>query len=252
MGLALQLVDVVHLRPRPELVSAIDELFVDGLVNKTSIGRPYEEVAGILEDGHYEALARHPGFLTRAQDEQLSASGLPAGTAEGPGYVLTESLEAIDRRYSVSASAVAVTLARVVADPRYSAWISELQADGWLDWQILMALTLIVGNQRIAARDMIPTEENAEELREVFLAVESETDMLVPLDDVFGSQFEIYLQMVVVQVAQSWGLRTPTRRSGDIALRKLLNWRYRFAIDDTPHVDLLPAATAAVSPRPTE
>ena len=251
LGLALQLLDVVHLRPRAALVSAVDDLFADGLVNKTSIGRPYEEVAGILNEGHYEALARQTDFLARAQDVPMLANRLPVPTAEGPGYVLSESLETIDRRYAVSASAVNVTLTRVTADPRYDAWISELRADGWLDWQVLMALTLIVGNQRLASRGMIPTNENRDELREVFLAAESESDILVSLDDVFGSQFKVFLQLAVVQVAHSWELRSPTQSLGHIALRELLNGRYGFATDDTPHADMLPA-TAAVPTHPTE
>lgn len=65
-------------------------------------------------------------------------------------YNREESLENIQRRYDRMLPIARFTIPRLAADPVVSRDLLSLKDDGWRDWQLMMAITTIVGNARPA------------------------------------------------------------------------------------------------------
>ena len=104
-------------RPEDEFMHTVQQAFEEGLIHKLHVARPYDDVAGLLNDAHYDALAAvsvnpFPGKHTPTPSDELR---LP--TAPGPGYDRDASLENIRENYQFLPSLLNQTLPRALSDP---------------------------------------------------------------------------------------------------------------------------------------
>lgn len=233
-----ELLDTVVSRPSAELYALMDPMFEAGLMHKLFIGRPYEEVADLLDEAHYArcSAAHRPGVSARFSPR---ASGpLAASRTTGAGYDHDRSLELIRERYEVAGAVLRYTLPRLLAEPAGRAAIEALRDEGWLDWQILVALVNTVWNWRMRNAGIVPGVGDKTLAMRLAREPETVTSPQVPLGLFSETALKRHLQMQTYSVAARWELTGRTESIGD-AMRNLLIRRYHFTEDDVPHLDLL-------------
>lgn len=239
LAMCYQLLHAVHVRPADELQDLLEPLFRGGLIHKVSIGRPYEETAALLDDDHYARCADASRPSSSDALQPTECEHLPASTVTGPGYDRDESLQAIRERYEVANEALRFTLPRLLSDQAGRATIVRLRNDGWLDWQILVALVNTSMNWRMKRAGLRPGVGDPR--RALGLAREPETSAspTMPLSEFTDDVVDMHIFTQTVSVARRWNLRGRPEAPGENAMRDLLTRRYRYATDDIPHRDLL-------------
>lgn len=122
----------MSMRSNDDVAEAIEETAKSGLLHKMNIGRPYDEVASLLDAEHYSACRaiqvayRAEPFVPTEAEELAPPSG------RGPGYDYDESLQAIRVRYERVGDLFGLTLARVLATTGCEAsWRTCAQRAGW-------------------------------------------------------------------------------------------------------------------------
>ena len=74
---------------------------------------------------------------------------LPWFGGPGPGYSKESAIEYLKRRYSKVLPPIRYTLERLNKIPDFKETVHNLREEGWLDWQILNAISSIVINYRV-------------------------------------------------------------------------------------------------------
>ncbi|GAA2051785.1 hypothetical protein [Leifsonia soli] len=234
---SMQLLQEVHARPNDELAELLENLMRDGISHKVVVGRPYYEVADFLSTEHYERCAAATRPASSSDFAPTAHVALVASTRLGRGYDRAEALTLIEQRYR-AAEAWKVSLASFFADPRGLDRFLQLRGEGWLDWQFIVAFVNVGLNWRLRQsganiRNLAPAQ-----LRQIAMRPEGNTDSPVPVD-VFLREIEVNLAIQTAVIAGTWKLRSRPEKRGEGIMRNLLTRRYRFAVDDVPHRDIL-------------
>ncbi|WP_372352366.1 hypothetical protein [Streptomyces sp. KL116D] len=239
---------VVHLlahlsaRPNEAFMSLVQTTFARGLLHKLISGRPYDEVAGLLTDAHYDTLrqtAMSPWLGEPFQPP--TAPQLAQPTTPGPGYDRPRALDMIRDNYTDLPQVLSETMPRVLADADTRTGLEELREEGWLDWQILLALANVAANLRLeqAHPGSIPRDY----LTRFFQTPESDYETELPLSAFTADCLRAQMDVTLLAVAQRrWNLGSGMKTPNLQALKELLTTRYNFATDDVPHGDLLNGA----------
>ena len=232
-------------RPENEFMRIVKQAFQEGLTHKLCIARPYDDVAGLLNDAHYDALASahmepFPGEHTPVPSDQLGSRA-----TVGPGYNRDASLENIRENYEFLPQLLNQTLPRALSDPGTVAGLQWLREDGWLDWHILIAISNVVLNIRANAIGLLDHPlATQREVHALSLTPESADSEPIPLAALTPESLGHAIQFSMLAVAKSrWGLLSATRTPNWKAFRALLAARYGLS-DDVPHRDLLSDALA--------
>ncbi|MEV6965713.1 hypothetical protein AB0M47_11395 [Hamadaea sp. NPDC051192] len=228
-------------RPQPEFMSSVEQAIARGLMHKLHAARPYDDVAGLLDDSHYEALASVSVELVGGQRfAPREVDALAAPTTPGPGYDQAASLDAIRENYSYLPTLVPQTLPRILSDSGTVSACHQLRDEGWLDWHILIAIVNAVINFRARAAGLLdrpgpPTKEQ----RQLARAPETEQSTPIPLSEFTSDRLQDALNFALFAIGQRrWKLESPTATPNVAAFRSLLATRYGLD-DDVPHRDLL-------------
>ncbi|CAN5496834.1 hypothetical protein BH11ACT8_BH11ACT8_00220 [soil metagenome] len=235
----LQLFHAVHARPPQELQGILDPLFRGGLQHKVSAGRPYEELAALLDAEHYTRCASVPRPGSSASFVPVENEHLAPPTTPGPGYDSEDSLQAIRERYEVAYNAFRYTLPGLLANDDFRAQIVRLREEGWLDWQILVALVNARMNWLFQERGMRPELVDPREGMRMAREPETPDSPRMPVEALSPEILDMHMYMQAVTIGRRMGLQGRQERNGEHAMRGLLIRRYRFAEDDLSHQDLL-------------
>ncbi|MGA9146849.1 MAG: hypothetical protein WBZ04_04755 [Candidatus Nanopelagicales bacterium] len=239
LATCIQLTQAVNARPPKELLDLVETAVKQGLLDKTSVGRPYEEAAELFEEDHYVQCAAASRPRSSDGFESTEYEPLTASTEPGIGYDHTESLELIKSRYEVANGALRYTLPQILEDEMGRATIVRLRNEGWLDWQILAVLSNIAGSWRVQQAGMHPGVDDPSRIKVMMTAPEDSTAAIVPLSVFSREAIDIHLLIHPQTIAQGWDLHGRQERPSEGAMRDLLTRRYGFAVDDIPHTDLL-------------
>ncbi|SNR97407.1 hypothetical protein [Blastococcus mobilis] len=235
---SFQLLGPVHVRPTDELHALLEPLMRDGIPHKVTVARPYQDSADLMPEEHYGRCAAAERPSSSDGFEPVENEHLAASTAAGPDYDREDALELIHQRYEVADKAWRFSLADILADDRGRAAVARLREDGWLDWQILVAIVNVGLNWRMQWEGLAPQTVSPQQLRQIGTQLEAPDGPRLPLELVLD-QLDFGMVMQTATVAQRWKLRGRNERPGEGALRDLLTRRYHYAEDDVPHRDLL-------------
>jgi hypothetical protein len=155
------------------------------------------------------------------------------------GIDRNEALQAIRERYEVANQTLRYTLPRLLSDENGRATIVRLREAGWLDWQILVALVNAAMNWRMQQAGIPPGVGDPSQMMRLARQPETPHSPTMPLDVFTGDTIDVHTYIQTAAVARRWGLRGRQEAPGEEALRELLTRRYRHALDDLPHRDLL-------------
>lgn len=229
----------ITLLPAEEFFQRMKDAFLSGLTHKIGSVRPYDELG--IPRSVYDRTPRAHTFPPRDPRSSVlkTADDLRWREEDGPTYDTIEALDRIQRRYDKIPRMIPRLLERLKEDLVFRSVVMELRARGWLDWQILQALVNIALSRRLAAEGLAQ-DTTVDEVRSRALALDG------TLDETFANplnlsltDFEMQEGVMLISLAEGWGLdchqATPDLR----ALRSFLGRRYRLYEDDVDHPNLV-------------
>lgn len=228
--------------PQEQLLNMLERAFKRGLLNHLSFGRPFDEVAGLLDEEHYDKVSAVPfSGLGSASYDLKPASALEQPATYGPGFTEDQSRQMISERYELS-STISFTMARILKNDTCRRTLKKLRDEKWHDWHLLLAIFNAATNYRISQHLGDLSSATPQRLQQVSrkLAgqVESPQHANIPLHNFSEENLRNALQMATLSIAQRLGLH-PNRKTPNFhGIRQLLIRRYGF-MDDVEHRDLL-------------
>jgi hypothetical protein len=205
-------------------------------------GRPYDELVSAREAFEFPELQIDPSSASaEGLPQWVSVSrqneALPAITGDAEVYDLERSLELVRGRYVNSLKMVEISLRRVLENAESRLVLQRLrEVDGWLDWHVLVAMANIVCNRRVEGLDL--DSLRPEEVQELLYGPESENYVEIPLEDFSERNLKEKLMMSGVGTLQVWGKRVNLSPFDPNWVMDLLGDRFRYWIDDVPHVGI--------------
>lgn len=161
-------------------------------------------------------------------------------------YNQEDALKMIKNRYKGAYKVIHLTLDRLKGNVTFKSAINKYRAEGWLDWQITLALMNFIADYKAKlrtedARDLDP--KKIKEYGEACLDVINmdEKDCYIEFDpDVFNtSEFAMQFKHLPSIVMKSWGLESSTRKPNFDAIKELLQKRFFFSMDNVEEGNLL-------------
>ena len=237
----------LSVRPQSEFMATVEQAFAGGLMHKLHVGRPYDELASVLAQSHYDAVSA-AGIqpLGDSPFRPTAAEDLAAPSEAGPGYDHATALANIRETYEWLPGLLNQTLPRALADPVTLAGFEELRRDDWLDWHLLIAIHNAALNARAQAAGLLarPNVTAAEQMR-MAREPETESSSPIPLAVFTPARLRSMMDGTLFAIGQRrWRLAPATETPNLTAFRDLLKTRYGLAEDDVPHRDLLTEALA--------
>lgn len=146
-------------------------------------------------------------------------------------------MERIVERYEYLPTLLTQTLPRVLADADVRAVLQQLRAEGWLDWQLLLAVHNVAVNARLGREGVdvtTPTPDNRTRL--TAFARRPETDMSEPVPLAFFSDQALRTQLNIglVIALNHLGLQSHTETPAFASILRVLRDRFGFGSDDAP------------------
>lgn len=238
------ILDDISLLPHEELYTEIQEMFEKrDLAGKTMPDYLYQRLYRYLfsenhfnesQRGNFENLTDVfdiPGFSALKWNDSISGK-----------YSPESSLELINGRYDNGLKAIYLTLAELKKDIRYLGFLELLRNEGWLDWQITLAmLNHIVSykvNEEVAGMQFQSPHEQRTVLQKMMSRIartdEKDNYAPLPLDYFLGDAFKFQLKQVALIVLHNWKLESKSEYPDLVAIQEFLTVRFNFNIDDDP------------------
>jgi hypothetical protein len=174
--------------------------------------------------------------------EQHECSIIASKKNDSPLYNHEKAIENIKGRYKNCLKAIHLTLERLKESEPFNEELSRLKKEGWLDWQIVLALFNNIVDMkaknllRLKAKSYKNDEEWLEDYQKAFHEIrfkdEKETYVEIPMTEIIGENLIFQLQQVSIHVLASFGLENKARFPNFISVRAFLNERFRFKEDE--------------------
>lgn len=228
--------------------SLMETVFASGLMHKSAIVRPYDELADFLTAEQIQVMSERPelpiGWSTPVELVNPSPeTQWPKNLASTYEKNSEKILENIAYRYKTLPAVIGPTLASLLADAEFTRTARRLQSEGWLDWHLLIAIANVVINHRAASRGMTLTRQMTDAQREAFIALAYApalaTDPLLSPDIFDEDTLRLHLASAAAAGVATLGLTIHVGPIPSDALLEFLGERYRYWEDDTPHEALL-------------
>lgn len=241
LSIVATLAATVSALPHETFMSQVTACAEVGLGNRIVVGRPYDSVAGLLDDDHYAKLATLPDSRIGNLDSAAATRPeLESPKTTGPGYDQADALECAQWRYEHLPQLINQSLPLVLGDATIRAFLAQLRTDGWLDWQLLLALHNLAANARVRhARLDIQDPAQREEIHRLFREPETDTSPVLLLNEFTPSAIADQLDVGLLTALQGLGLESHPQTPDFVAIARLLRTRYRYGTDDVEHDDLL-------------
>jgi hypothetical protein len=231
---------------REKFLALIDDAFARGLGHKLSGGRPYDEAADFLRDEDYECMSALPngplgeGTVRDASPEQPE---LAPRTDLSEWYDHDETVANIERRYQRMMPIGRMTIPRLARTEPTATVLYQLRSEGWRDWQLIMAITNIIGNARPDWEGLRLAVDSPPKIRLRASALlrreELDTDPQLDSEAFTRDKLLAALRFTALLTLPSYGLHLNTPSPNATAVLTVLRDRFNFGVDDTQHDDLL-------------
>ena len=233
----------LSLLPQDNFHDEFHNLFKEGLDHKALNIIAYQRAYRFLvsEDKFKESM-RNKFESEIVNIEQYESETLTSKKNDSKLYNNYDSIENIKGRYQNCIVAMHLTLERLKKSDLFNVELIRLKGEGWLDWQIVLALynnivnlkakNLLGQNGKTYINDKEWLEDFKQTLDEIRLKDETETYVEIPISELIGQNLEIQLQQLAINVLKSFGLENKSRFPNFDALRLFLNEKFRFQEDE--------------------
>jgi hypothetical protein len=224
---------------RPEQWPVMTALGSEGLFQNTMVGNLYSSVYSAINpipslEQPAQADARFEGISWRT----LTHHDLGWNEAIVEEYDASRVPELLARRYEVGLKTSRLTLPRLLADAGVRSTLLALRADGWLDWQILSAISAIATAWRVAEKGMQLFQPDGVRLANEFMSNEERAEWApVPLEEFTPEHLRMQLDANLLSTFRMMGLSSRQQTPDFGALREFAKVKLRYFKDDLPHND---------------
>lgn len=226
-------------------------LFEDGLRNKTLTVSSYQKAYRDV----YSEIRFEDSMRSNFNSEVLDINNCNTFNSAGNFntsllYNKERALEQIKQRYKNTLKGIHLTLDKYKDNDGFNDFISEQKKDGWLDWQICMALFNFIINRKanitiiqkgkIYSTEQERMEDHYQTINEISKMDERENYLDIPLYEIMGPGFLVQLYKVLpFIVLEAYGLECKSKFPNPDAVRMFLNDRFKFHEDDIPELSPL-------------
>ncbi|WP_028659425.1 hypothetical protein [Nocardioides insulae] len=216
----------------------------DDLLSLIVFGAPYDAAWGaVVPEAEFATWPRSAPLLGDPRQSQLAVHpDLSMPDVPGPGYTSAHSLAEVEHRYRDLPPRMAPTLQALRNDAAFAEALAELRAEGWTDWQVLIAVHNLAKNARLQL--VVPAnQEEAKAMTKRFMAPEPPGDPM-PVELFTADALRLAIRTAVGSSANSWWkLELRQNPLNPDAILRLLRTRYGWATDDVEHPDPFAART---------
>ncbi len=240
LSLSISILSEISLLPRDQFEGIITTLFEGGITNKITVGKLYAEIYQFfipkkifnqLERGKYPIPYLERNFKVLDNDT------LPWFNGTGPGYTKESSEEYLKNRYSRIPPLIHYTLEKLKTFPDFNQTVKQLKAIGWLDWQILNAISVTAINYRV--RQFTDSSTPLEIVKLFFddymSRPETLDDLEVPLSEFSEEKLRFCHQISMLSTIKILGLECHQATPDFNAIEHFLINRYNYWSDDIEH-----------------
>lgn len=245
-----KILDEISLLPTEELENEIQQrLEKEDLAGKTMVDFLYQRLYRYFIEQKYFDEPKRASY--EKPDTGFSGTpfpGLKWDDSLSGKYSAEKSLEMIRERYPACMVPMHLTLMRLQKDPRYADFIKKLREEGWLDWQILLALFNHTVSYKVSVEMQKKSFHSAQEecdlvqkaFGQLFKIDEEENYLEIPLDYYFEGDFDFQLKQAALLTLRNWGLDGQKSNFPDFnAVKNLMVKRFNFNIDDETNLSPL-------------
>lgn len=240
----------ISLLPDVEFYTTFDALYTkQKLGEKGLILNTYQKVYLSFVDGQQFDNSQRSAFNPADfPDFKAAVPGLYTPTGGlSPRYSQDFALNNIEGRYHNARKRLSVSLNIWKQDKDFKKFIDSLREAGWLDWQILLALSNFVISSKVnilLQRNPPHTEDEAHlRANELYHQMRTQTEdqnyIPIPLKWLYSEEFSFHLNKLPVDVLESYSLQNGMKYPNFKAVRKYLSERFNFGKDDRPEVSPL-------------
>ena len=234
----------ISLYPQEELMTFLEKLMAEqGLLDKIFVLNSYQNIyEALIPKADFEVSQRENFTEHTEKIEYNSSPALELSDSLSTKYDKAESLEYIKNTYSKSNELINITLAKLKKQQAFIQLVKNLKSEGWLDWQILMALMNTITNIKVkkAFGATKPSDkEYHEKLIEISKIPESENFQEISFDEI-SKDFSVFRDTTSIQVLRRYGLQNKMRKYSDTSIiTDILNSKFNYHIDDLPELSPL-------------
>lgn len=239
-AVALSLVRAATLNRHEDLEATLESLFGSGGSFSSPAVRQYDESARIIHPVWSGAPSNVLGSTLPVGDEvPATPTGLIQSAGLSPLFDVLEVRAHVRARYDAVMTMLWRTLPRIVADARVTAILKRRHKEGVLDWQILAAISNLVGSHRVesAGVDLDDVDSRAQ-AEAIMRSSESAEEPAFPLQLLDEESIARSLDLVSFVSLPSYGLSSGLEYPNLYAIRDLLCERFAYFKVDEPHPDI--------------
>ncbi len=233
----------LSLLPADDFQAKFHSLFKGGLGNRALTINAYQRAyRDLVSEDKFKESMRNKFESEIVNIEQQESETLASKINDSPLYNHDKAIENIKRRYKNCIGVIHLTLERLKQSEKFITELSRLKVEGWLDWQIVLALynnildlkakNLLAQNGKTYANDEEWLEDFQKTFHEIRFKDETETYVEIPINELIGENLELQLKQISAHVLKSFGLEDKSRFPNFEALKSFLNERFRFHEDE--------------------
>jgi hypothetical protein len=232
----------VSLLPLDDYMAAIERAFQRGLGHKLVAGRPYDELAEIVQPDRFASTARqsYRPPLDGERSPPAECPDLAWQSGPGPGFSHEKAEEMAANRYEKITTLLSNTLPRLSASTQFQQLVESLRSEGWLDWHILVGVYNIAANYRLDESDLNTYEAISTASGQRTARALTETSMIdegapIPLELFAEAAVRTGRRRGVDPLVRHWGLQSRQRTPDYPAVERVLAARYGYWSIDADH-----------------
>jgi len=240
LNLATTLLKHASLLPSKQYLNKIENAFQEGLSHKIFFGQRYSTLyQEFITKERFESSNR-ASFTTPDSDRPFKATAhnqISWYGSPGPGYSKEAAEQALKNRYENSIRPIQRTLQWLTKQPAFIDAVHLLRTQGWLDWHILNATSLIVLNYRVNKEISFHTDR--EKWQKYFWELmdqpEDENAAPVPMSEFSAENLRLHLWTSMQSTLKNLGFELHQTTPDFGAISVFLGERYRYWKDDIDH-----------------
>lgn len=233
----------LSLLPHNDFQANFHSLFKEGLGNRALTINAYQRAyRDLVSEDKFKESMRNKFESEMVNIKHHESVTLASKKNDSPLYNHDESIDNIKGRYENCTGVINLTLERLKKSDQFNAELIRLKDEGWLDWQIVLALynnivdlkakNLLAQNGKTYSNDEEWLEDFQKTFHEIRFKNEKETYVEIPINELIGKNLELQLKQISAHVLKSFGLEDKSRFPNFEALKSFLNERFRFQEDD--------------------
>jgi len=221
------------LLPDEEFWKIIESCLENGdLKNRILFWRFYSDFFSRFHDKKEFENFMKDKFQTPFSNKKFSPKGhhlLKYKSGLSPKFDENIVLKNIKRRYESAVIPIQITLASIIKNPNFENTLKRLRNEGWLDWQILMAISSAVISHKAHLmginRQML---DDMSKVQKLGTTPEKENFIVIPENVYSYDNINLYLKIGLGTILRSYGLKNHGETPNFDKIREFLNLRFKF------------------------